>query len=239
MRLCEEITKTKLQIKTVFLTREFLNKASTESLVKELIAKEADINEVDEKILDSLSDTKSSQGIIVIAEKPPTGREIVEKDLSATSLLLLLHQINNPSNLGAILRTAEAVGVAGIIMTKGTTDAFSPKALRGAMGAAFRLPFWTNAVFFDVLRWAGEKGIRSVCADVKSEKSYTEIDWNEQKLLIFGSEGHGLTEAEIKNANESLIIPMENPVESLNVAVACGVILFEAKRQKDLAKKGS
>lgn len=239
LRLCEEIIKTQLQIRTVFLTSEFLNKASSESLVNELIAKKAEINEVDEKILDSLSDTKNSQGIIVIAEKPRTGREIVEKGLSESSLLLLLHQINNPSNLGAILRTAEAVGVAGVIMTKGTTDVFSPKALRSAMGAAFRLRFWTNAVFFDVLRWAGEKRIKSVCADIGSKKSYTEIDWNDPKLLIFGSEGHGLTDAEINNTDESLIIPMENSVESLNVAVACGVILFEAKRQKDLRKKGS
>jgi RNA methyltransferase, TrmH family len=236
LRLCEEILKTELKVKFVLLTREFVNKNSSGNFVNDLISKKLEINEVDEKILDLLSDTKTSQGIVIIAEKPQTGKEIIENRLSTNPFLLLLHQVNNPSNLGAILRTAEAVGINGVITTKGTTDVFSPKSLRGAMGAGFRLPFWTNANFYDALQWAGEKNIKSVCADVKSEKSYTEIDWNEPKLLIFGSEGHGLTEAEMNSTDESLIIPMENSVESLNVAVACGVLLFEAKRQKDLSK---
>lgn len=239
LRLCEEILKTELQVKFVLLTNEFLDKTLSGNLVNNLISKEFETNEVDEKIFVSLSDTKTSQGIIVIAEKPQTGKEIIEERLSINPFLLLLHQVNNPSNLGAILRTAEAVGINGVITTKGTTDVFSPKSLRGAMGAGFRLPFWTNANFYDALQWAGEKNIKSVCADVKSEKSYTAIDWDEPKLLIFGSEGHGLTEAEMNSTDESLIIPMENSVESLNVAVACGVILFEAKRQKDSIKKGS
>lgn len=237
LRLCEEVLKTNLQIKFVFLTRAFLFKNSDSNLVENLVSTKTEINEIDEKIFNSLSDTKTSQGIILIAEKPQTGKEIIEKRLSSNPLLLLLHQINNPSNLGAILRTAEAVGISGVITTKGTADVFSPKALRGAMGAAFRLPFWLNADFFDALQWTAKRNIKSICADIKSQKNYTEINWNEPKLLIFGSEGHGLSEAEISLADESLIISMENSVESLNVAVACGVILFEAKRQKEVLKK--
>lgn len=239
LRLCEELLKTNLQIQNVFISTEFLNKPSVENFIKTLISKSLDINEVEQKAFNSLSDTKNSQGIVLIAEKPLTGKEIIERHLPSTPLLLLLHKINNPSNLGAILRTAEAAGVNGVITTSGSTDAFSPKALRGAMGAAFRLPFWANADFFEALRWADERKIKSVCADIKSRKSYAEIDWKKSKLLIFGSEGHGLTESEMKAADESLLIRMENEVESLNVAVACGIILFEAKRQKDLTKKGS
>lgn len=239
LRLCEEILKTDLSCKNCFLTAEFLNRTSSAKIVEDILSKKIEVNEVDAQIFDSLSDTKTSQGIMIIAEKPQTGKEIIERRLSADSFILLLHQINNPSNLGAILRTAEAVGISGVITTKGTTDVFSPKSLRGSMGAGFRLPFWTNADFFSILQWAGDNQIKTICADVKSAKTYTEINWNERKLLIFGSEGHGLTAAEMNATDESLIIPMENSVESLNVAVACGVILFEAKRQKDLIKKGS
>lgn len=239
LRLCEELLRTNLEINFVFLTSEFLNKDSSDNLVKNLLAGKVEINEIDEKIFSSLSDTKNSQGIVIIAEKPSTGKEIVEKHLPPDPFLLMLHQVNNPSNLGAILRTAEAVGINGVITTKGTADPFSPKSLRGAMGAGFRLPFWSNADFYDVMQWAGERSIKSVCADIKSETSYTEIDWSEPKLLIFGSEGHGLSETEMNSTAENLIIPMANSVESLNVAVACGVILFEAKRQKDSHKKGS
>ena len=143
----------------------------------------------------------------------------------------MLHQINNPSNLGATLRTAEAVAAAGIVTTKYSTDVFSPKSLRGAMGAAFRLPLWTDADFFEVLNWSRQMNLISIAADVRAKKSYLEIDWSVPHLLIFGSEAHGLSESELTETEENLKIPMENRVESLNLAVSCGVILFEAKRQ--------
>jgi TrmH family RNA methyltransferase len=133
--------------------------------------------------------------------------------------------------LGAILRTCEAVDVSGVILSKNSADAFSPKALRGAMGANLRLPLWTNADFFEVLDWAKTEGFGSICADVNAEKSYLEIDWKKPRLLIFGSEAHGLNADEREKTDESLLIPMANNVESLNLAVACGVILFEARKQ--------
>ena len=119
-------------------------------------------------------------------------------------------------------------------MTENSADVFSPKALRGAMGASLRLPIWTNAGFFEVLEWSKQKNLISICADINAEKSYTEIVWKQPRLLIFGSEAHGLSAQEREKVDESLIIPMENNVESLNLAVACGVILFEAKRQIEI-----
>lgn len=231
LRLCEELIKTDPAIDFVFVTAKFLQNSRGAELVNNLSSKQ-NIFELNEKIFASLSDTKQSQGIIAIAGKPATGKTALEKNLADDSILLLLHEINNPSNLGAILRTAEATDVSGIITTKNSTDAFSPKALRGAMGASFRLPFWTNADYFEALEWAHSRKIKSVCADIKSEVSYTEINWRESKLIIFGSEGHGLTAAEMANTDETLLIPMDNHVESLNIAVACGVILFESKRQR-------
>ncbi|MDQ3180740.1 MAG: RNA methyltransferase, partial [Acidobacteriota bacterium] len=155
------------------------------------------------------------------------------KNMREFPLLVLLHQINNPSNLGAILRTCEAAGVLGVILTNNSADAFSPKALRGAMGASFRLPIWDHADFFEAVDWAKEKNLISVCADINAEKSYLEIDWKKPRLLIFGSEAHGLSAEESAAVEESLVIPMENGVESLNLAVSCGVILFEAKKNAE------
>jgi TrmH family RNA methyltransferase len=105
------------------------------------------------------------------------------------------------------------------------------------MGAAFRLPIWANTDYFAALEWAGERQLKSICAEVESSQSYTEIDWETGKLLVLGSEGHGLSKAELAPTDESLLIPMENGVESLNVAVAAGIILFEAKRQQTEKKK--
>lgn len=231
-RLCEEALSAKLKISEVFVTEKFIQNELHEDFFKRI--SNSNLSEVSDKVFDSLSDTKTSQGIIFIAEKPDSGQNAVEAKLNKSEfpLFVLLHQINNPANLGAIFRTAEASGVSGIIVTKNSTDVFSPKSLRGAMGAAFRLPIWTRADYFEALDWARRHNLKSVCADIGSTKSYTEIDWKTGRLLIVGSEGHGLNEAERKSADESLIIPMENGVESLNLAVACGVVLFEAKRQR-------
>ncbi len=236
LRLAEEISRSGLVISDVFYTTNF---AQTERGEKFLQTVEtSNLTEVSDKIFDSLADTKNSQGIIVICEKPETDQNIIEVNLAKSSkfpLLVLLHQINNPANLGAILRTCEAVGAAGVITTKNSADAFSPKALRGAMGASLRLSMWTNADFYDVLDWARTNTFTSVCADVNATKSYLEIDWKKPRLLVFGSEAHGLSAEEFKEIDESLLIPMENSVESLNLAVAAGVILFETKRQSEIA----
>ncbi|MEK7723098.1 MAG: RNA methyltransferase [Acidobacteriota bacterium] len=234
LRLVEELLTTKLTISFAIFCPRLKETPRGITLINSILNKSIETFEVENNIFDSLADTKNSQGIILIAEKPKTGKDLVECSLSKNPLLILLHQVNNPANLGAILRTAEAVGVNGIITTKGTVDVFSNKTNRSAMGANFRLPLWTNVEFPEVILWAKENGIMSVCADIRSEKSYLEIDWKVSSLLVVGSEGHGLSVEEQQSTDESLIIPMANQVESLNVAVACGVILFEAKRQRKL-----
>ncbi|MFN2514213.1 MAG: TrmH family RNA methyltransferase, partial [Pyrinomonadaceae bacterium] len=94
-----------------------------------------------------------------------------------TPLLVILHGINNPVNVGAIMRSAEAAGATGVITTANTADLFSSKSLRGAMGSAFRLPIWKGETYCDALSWCAAHNIRTVCADVKASTLYTDIDW--------------------------------------------------------------
>jgi len=233
-RLAEEVLRSNLKISDVFFTENFAASERGQRFLSQI--EFSNRAQIPDKIFDSLSDTKSSQGVILIGEKPAADKSFIEAKLSENKkfkLVVLLHQTNNPTNLGAILRTCEAANVAGVILTKNSADAFSPKALRGAMGASFRLPIWTEADFFEVLNWAKEKNLTSICADVKAEKSYLDVDWRKAHLLIFGSEAHGLSQKERAKVADNLIIPMENAVESLNLAVSAGVILFEAKRQID------
>ena len=234
LRLAEEVLRSEIAINEVFFIAQFAENERGKVFLDKISAN--NLSEVSDNLFSSLSDTKNSQGVVVICAKPATSKQNIEAELQKSKrkfpLVVLLHEINNPSNLGAILRTSEAVGVAGVILTKHSADVFSPKALRSAMGASLRLPIWTNADFFEVLDWARERELVSVCADVNSSVSYTEIDWKMPRLVIFGSEAHGLSAEEREKIDESLIIPMENDVESLNLAVSCGVILFEAKRQR-------
>jgi TrmH family RNA methyltransferase len=113
-------------------------------------------------------------------------------------LLVVLHGINNPVNVGAILRTAEAAGVTGAITTQETSDPYSPKALRGAMGSAFRLPIWTDTTYAAILSWCAERRIGTICADVKGSTPYTSTDWTGAKALIVGPESNGLSPEEVQ-----------------------------------------
>ncbi len=234
LRLAEEALHSDLIVEEVFINEIFTKNERGRQFLENISTKKISTVEVAENVFAALADTKNSQGVVLIAQKPETGKSKIETSLTSKLILplvVLLHRINNPSNLGAILRTAEAVGAAGVVTTKDSTNVFSPKSLRGAMGAAFRLPLWTGADFFEVLNWSRQMNLISAAADVRAEKSYLEIDWSAPHILVFGSEAHGLSESELAEIKENLKIPMENAVESLNLAVSCGVILFEAKRQ--------
>lgn len=235
IRLVEEILRSNVQVKEIFYSENLIKNSRGIELLERFSVQNVEIFEVSELIFNSLSDTKNSQGIALIAEKPRTGKYLIESNLTKQfPLILLLHEINNPNNLGAILRTAEAAGVSAIILTKNSTNAFSPKAIRASMGACFRAPIWENADFDEVLNWGKENNFSTVCADVNEQKNYLEIEWKKPRILVLGSEAHGLSLIERDKIGEGFIIPMANKVESLNLAVACGIVLFEAKRQKEM-----
>ncbi len=182
-------------------------------------------------MLDFVSDTKTAQGVVALARRPRTGPELLEQ-AAATPLVVVMHRVNNPSNAGAMLRVAEAAGATAAVATAGSTDLFSPKSLRGSMGSAFRLPLWTGAAYEEVLAWCAARGVRAVSTAAAAPRTHTELDWTTPRAVLMGPEAGGLTAEETRAADERVRIPMRPPVESLNVAVALGVILYEAARQR-------
>ena len=130
VRLAEEFLKSGLQIFDCFFTPDFLTNERNKNLFDQISAKTNDLFEIPERIFNSLSDTKNSQGLILTGAKPSTGKEKINLETSAFQkfpFVVLLHEINNPNNLGAILRTCEAVGVSNVVISKNSTDVFSPK----------------------------------------------------------------------------------------------------------------
>lgn len=232
LRLCEEALSSRLEIEAVIYSEEITRKERAALLIEKLGAAGQKVAPVSEKLLESISYTKTPQGIVVLASRPANDEASFKEKQPASPFLVILHGINNPVNVGAILRTAEAAGVTGAITTANTSDAFSPKALRGAMGSAFRLPIWMGANFEALIAWCATSGIRTFSAAAAGSKSYTEVDWSGPCALIVGPESTGLSPAEIAAADESVSIPMQGSVESLNVAVAAGIILYEANRQR-------
>ena len=232
LRLCEEALSSHLAIEAVIYSEEIARKERAASLLQQLAEVAAKVAPVTEKLLESVSYTKTPQGIIVLAARPADDETRFQEGQPASPLLVVMHGINNPVNVGAILRTAEAAGVTGAIATKSTADPFSAKALRGAMGSAFRLPVWLGAEYANVLRWCKDRGLRTICADAATSKTHTEVDWSWPCALIVGTESTGLSSDEIGAADEAVRIPMKGSVESLNVAVAAGILLYEANRQR-------
>ena len=232
LRLCEEALRSNLKIEAVIYSDHIAMKDRAAQLIQQLDAVAAKSASVNEKLLASISYTRTPQGIIVLASRPTTSEKEFAARQKGTPLIVILHRINNPVNLGAILRTAEAAGVTGVFTTAGTTDPFSPKSLRGAMGAAFRLPVWTGIDYDGAVEWCRKHSTQTLCADAKATQDYTEVNWRPPTALIVGSESAGLSAEEIAAANEAIRIPMKGSTESLNVAVATGVLLYEAQRQR-------
>lgn len=232
LRLCEEALKSELRIEAVIYSDHILRKDRAAKSIERLTAAADTSATVSEKLLESVSYTKTPQGVVVLASRPANDEEAFAAKQTKSPLLVVVHEINNPVNVGAIVRTAEAAGATGIIATANTADPFSPKALRGAMGSAFRLPIWSGPSFAAAVDWCRSRKIHTIAADLSGSSVHRDVDWRKSSAIIVGRESTGLSPNEVAAADASVRIPMQGAAESLNVAVAAGVILFEAARQR-------
>ena len=232
LRLCEEALHSDLSLAAVIFSEEIARKERAASVIAQLSRICDRVASVSEKLLESISYTKTPQGIVVIGQRPETSETRLTEAMNETPLLLVMHEINNPVNVGAILRTAEAAGATGAIATKNTADPFSPKALRGAMGSAFRIPIWNGAPFGEAIEWCNRRELFTIGADARATVSYTDVNWDQRCALILGPESAGLSADELSAVRQTVSVPMHGRVESLNVSVAAGILLYEAARQR-------
>ncbi|HVQ39660.1 MAG TPA: TrmH family RNA methyltransferase, partial [Pyrinomonadaceae bacterium] len=176
LRLAEEALRSKLKIAAVIVSEELAQKEKAARLITELDAVSNKLVSVSEKLLESISYTRTPQGIVVLAARPETSEQHFESKQPLPTMIVVMHRINNPVNVGAILRTAEAAGATGAIATQHTSDPFSPKSLRGAMGSAFRLPIWFGPTYEEALAWCEGRGVQTLCADAQASSRYDEVD---------------------------------------------------------------
>ncbi len=181
------------------------------------------------ELVASLSEAETSQGLLALAKRPVFELEQV---LGGTPLVLVVDGVQNPGNLGAMLRSAEAAGATGALLTLGSADPLSWKALRGSMGSAFRLPHVSGLSLDAVLETLAARGIRVLATAADGERRYDEADLRGPVAIVVGREGSGLAPASKQGAFARLRVPLAPPVESLNVGVAAALVLFEAARQR-------
>ena len=187
-----------------------------------------------EEVMAKAADTDTPQGILCAARMPVWTRQdlLGGSDGTPAPLLLVLEDVRDPGNLGTIFRTAEAAGATGILMSRGTVDLFNPKVVRATMSAIFRMPF---VISEDLIRDLGdlrERGIVSYAAHLRGKRPYDELPLTQGTAFLIGNEANGLSDSLTEAAAEKIIIPMAGGAESLNAAMAAGILLFEASRQR-------
>lgn len=176
----------------------------------------------------TLADTETPQGVIAVLPLPAAGPPPRPRP---GDLLLIADAIQDPGNLGTMLRTAEAAGARAVITTPGTVDPFGPKVVRAGMGAHFRLLLAAD-VPWPALTAALGDAVPLLGADSSGARRYDAVDWTRGGALVVGNEAGGLSDAARAATDELIAIPLAPPVDSLNAAIATAVILFEAARQR-------
>lgn len=186
---------------------------------------------VTEGVLAAISPVQHPSGVVGIARRLPVSLDRVFE--RSPQLVVLIADVQDPGNLGAIVRTAEAFGATGVVASRGSADPFGWKALRGAMGGTFRLPVARHDLG-EIADRARRDGIRLVAAVPRGGTDLRRADLRGPRAVLVGGEGAGLAPALVAAADERLTIPMQPPVESFNVAIAAAIILYEALRQREL-----
>ena len=213
----------------VYLSRECVAKAKENPIIWTKLLRTG-YEEVTEEVFRKMSDTQTPQGALVVLKQPEYRlEELLEQNCP---LFAVLEDLQDPGNLGTIIRTGEGAGITGVIMSDKTVDIFNPKVIRATMGSIYRVPFLYVESIENVLHSMHEKGIRTYAAHLKGENYYDSFSFREGTAFLIGNEGNGLKKETADAARHYIKIPMEGQVESLNAGVAAALLLYEAHRQR-------
>jgi len=183
---------------------------------------------VPDLVFSHMSNTKNPQGILAVARQP----EYTIEDLFTGGPIIILESLQDPGNLGTILRTGEGAGIGGVLVNRETVDFYNPKVVRSTMGSLYRVPHLVCPDLEESVKALKMRGFHVYAAHLDGAQNYTEGDYREKTAFLIGNEGNGLTDRLAKTADTFLRIPMEGKVESLNAAVAAAILMYEAHRQK-------
>jgi RNA methyltransferase, TrmH family len=228
-KLLEEALASGVEVVEVVVTERSRASERGARLTESLLARGVPVRRMDEDLVATLSETETSQGLVALVRRPGFVEDALYRGVP---LIVVAVGLQDPGNLGGVLRSAEAAGATGAYLTAGTADPFSWKALRGSMGSAFRLPHVRGLPAEEALRRLRARGVFVLATAADGDVPYDRVDLRRPVALLLGREGAGLPEAIVAQADERLAIPMGGGVESLNVGVAAGVVLFEAARQR-------
>lgn len=226
LRMFKELPRERLE--SIFVSESFLKDKDHKALLKD-----QSCEVLSDEVFKTMSDTHTPQGILALVKQYEyTTRDLLKAGEPA--FLLLLENIQDPGNLGTILRAGEGAGLTGVIMNNSTADIYNPKVIRSTMGSVCRVPFVYVENFSSAIKEVREAGIRLYAAHLNGKNNYEKEDYTVGTGFLIGNEGKGLTEEAASLADTWVKIPMRGELESLNAAVAASVLMYETARQRRL-----
>lgn len=215
----------------LYVSEGFLKNRENEAFLKEFSSCEI----VADNVFSAMSDTQTPQGILALVRQYEYRlTDLLKKEGAAH--LMILENIQDPGNLGTILRAGEGAGITGLIMSRDTVDIYNPKVIRSTMGSVFRVPFFYTEDLKETVQELKNRGIRLYAAHLEGKNNYEDEDYRDDTGFLIGNEGNGLTKELSELADTWVKIPMAGSVESLNAAVAASILMFETARQRRIGR---
>ena len=226
VKIVEEAIEEKAKIKQIIISEDAINSELVQKHLKEKLQK-IDYIQVPSNIFKLISEVEKPQGVLAVIKKENGGEDIDYNQ----DIILALDDLQDPGNLGTILRTADSVGLNQILISKGTTDSYNSKVIRSTMGAIFRVKIVECEDLKQTLKRLQENNFKVMVTDLGTDKSIYDIKL-QKNVIVIGNEANGVSKEIKKIADTKAIIPMFGKTESLNASIATGVILYEYVRQK-------
>lgn len=224
--------KSGIRVDYLLITEKIRQRQKGRMFLQHALSREIPFFFVKEDILARLADTENPQGVLAVASMPVWDEN--EVIAGENALLLALDSIQDPGNLGTIIRSGDGVGVNGVFLGGGTVDIYNPKVLRSTMGSVFRVPAFPKTDLMPLIQNLREMGFSIVAADPRANFKYYQADFRKGRFLVLiGNESHGISPALLELVDLGVCIPLRKEVESLNAAVATALILYEVFRQRD------
>lgn len=234
IRMYEEIPAEELV--ATYVSENFYNEVIKEKKLSNEAKKNLSLQDyyiVPDSLFKNMSDTVTPQGILAIVRQKEYTLEEIMSLKNGTHVFVILESIQDPGNLGTIVRTAEGAGVSGIIMNKETVDIYNSKVIRSTMGSVYRVPFIVTENLIETIETLKKHNVTVFAAHLKGDEYYAKDLYKKNVAFLIGNEGNGLSDDIANMADKYVKIPMEGMVESLNASVAAAIFMYEAKRQRD------
>lgn len=222
-------------IREAYVSDKFLSqhRNGKDNLLLQKKLQEIRWEKVSEEVFQKISDTQTPQGILCVLKRPVyTWEDITSAQAGKKPLLVVLEELQDPGNLGTILRAGEGAGVSGILLSTDCVDLYNPKTIRSTMGSIYRVPHLYVEDMPSAIRKLGKQDIHTYAAHLEGKNYYNAFDFTKGTAFLIGNEGKGLKKETADLAQSYVKIPMEGHVESLNAAIASSLLMYEAHRQR-------